>query len=92
MRCIIEHALGIMVSPKGIKIEIPHYVPSDFVKISLNVKHSRVTVTYKKNGKGTCKYFVNGKEVQGQKSLFGETGIFLENAELTENMAIDAVY
>ena len=92
MRCIIEHALGIMVSPKGIKIEIPHYVPSDFVKISLNVKHSRVTVTYKKNGKGTCKYFVNGKEVQRQKSLFGETGIFLENAELTENMAIDAVY
>lgn len=92
MRCIIEHALGISVSPKGIKIEVPHFIPSDFVKITLTVKHSKITLTCTNKHTGERKYYVNGKERKAETSMFGEKGIFLENAELTENMAIDAVY
>ncbi len=86
MRCIIEHALGIQATPKGIKIAVPDYLPSDCVDITLPIKHSKLSFSYKNTGAGKRTYRLNGAEYQ---TVENGKGIFLENAELTELLNIE---
>ena len=60
MRCIIEHAMGFLAYPEGLKVAPPNYMPSDEITMKIFLKNSNITFKYTNKGTGKREYFVNG--------------------------------
>lgn len=90
-RCIYEYALGIQVSPNGVKIATPDYLPTDSVRMSVKIKGCSVGFEYLKTGEGRA-YYVNGKKVEySTDALSGTKYIFIKNEDLNGNVQIKVV-
>jgi len=88
-RCIYEYALGIQVSPNGVKIATPDYLPTDSVKMNVRIKNCNVEFEYSKTGKGRI-YRVNGEKVDySVDEVSGTKYIFIKNEDLNTNITIN---
>lgn len=92
MRCIIEHAMGFLAYPEGLKVAPPSYMPSDEVTMKIVLKNSNITFKYTDKGTGTREYFVNG---QKREKLFDEVSnseyIWLKNDEISGDTLIEVI-
>ncbi len=92
IRSIIEHAFGIQVSPSGVHIEMPDYMPSNGAEITVNVKGCELNLSYKNTGKGERAYVVNGNDI---KTLVNEVScqkyIYIKNEDLGEKLTIEVL-
>lgn len=92
MRSIIEYALGIQATPKGIRFAVPHYLPSDSVEITLKIKNSTVSFIYKNTNSGKRIHLVNGTEINATlDDVSGEKVFFIDNDALAEQMKIEII-
>lgn len=92
MRRIIEYAFGIQAAPQGIKIAVPHYMPSDLMEMKFNIKGSTVDFSYKNTASGRRTYLVNGAEQSvSMNAVSGEKFIFIDNTELIKQMKIQVI-
>ena len=92
MRCIIEHALGIQAVPCGLRIETPHYLPSDFVKMTIQIKGSVIDFSYRNMRAGKRTYLVNGvKQDVRLNNVSGEKFIYLDNSTLAKRLDLEVI-
>lgn len=90
MRIIIEYVLGIQAELDGLKIIPSGYVPTDRLDGKLKLKGSLVSYHYKNENSGNRRFIVNGKEAMPQiDDVSGNAFVFLNNADLTENVVIE---
>lgn len=92
MRCIIEHAMGFLAYPEGLKVAPPNYMPSDEVTMKIVLKNSNITFKYTDKGTGKREYFVNGVK---REKLFDKVSsseyIWLGNDEISGDMVIEVI-
>ncbi|MBQ7399456.1 MAG: hypothetical protein IJW06_03210 [Clostridia bacterium] len=92
MRCIIEHAMGFLAYPEGLKIAPPNYMPSDKITMKILLKNSNFTFKYTNKNSGTREYLVNGVK---KEKLFDEVSgseyIWLSNEEISGDMIIEVI-
>lgn len=92
MRCIIEHAMGFLAYPDGLKVAPPTYMPSDEITMNVHLKNSNITFKYTNKGSGERKYFVNGKECEKKFDEVSESEyIYLFNNEISDTTLIEVV-
>lgn len=92
MRCIIEHALGIQAVPCGLRIETPHYLPSDFVKMTIQIKGSVIDFSYRNMRAGKRTYLVNEvKQDVRLNNVSGEKFIYLDNSTLAKRLDLEVI-
>jgi cellobiose phosphorylase len=92
MRCIIEHAMGFLAYPEGLKVAPPNYMPSDEITMKIFLKNSNVTFKYTNKNSGTREYFVNGVKCE---KLYDEVSaseyIWLKNEEISGDTLIEVI-
>ena len=90
-RCIYEYALGMQVTPDGVRVATPDYLPSDSVKMSVRIKGCQVDFEYSKTGEGRV-YFVNGEKAECLTDALSNTKyIFIKNEALKDKIQIKVV-
>ncbi len=92
IRSVIEHALGFQALTDGLMVEVPRYLPSDTVTMTLHIKHCDLTFNYKNTGAGERKYYVNGELCE---TLFNEVSqmpyILIHNKDIGKEMTIEVI-
>lgn len=92
IRALVEYGLGLKVDLDGVRIELPSYIPSDYVSMKIQVKNCEIELIYRNTHAESRKFFINSVELPPQvNDLSGNAYIYIENSRLNGKLVVEVV-
>ncbi len=89
---LVRFGFGLDPDLDGLKICTPGYMPTTSCGIAMKIKDSAIELSYRNEGNGVRKFFVDGEEVSPQfDPIMNIPTVYIANADLKDGMKIEVV-